>query len=413
MPLLFKTILLLHSVLRSRAFAQQCPYKVFSTARGSMTISLADFLVHRRSKLDHLVIGNEAGDADSIVSAIGLAYVEQTKTPVVSIPKADLTTQRPETFLLLQWAGVDPSWLLYIDDEAIQSAQGVAVTLVDHNRLTIDKDWTVEEIVDHHSDEGQHLDTCQLRDIAFNGDQALVASTCTMVVERLKELHKPPYPSSLSVLLLGVILLDSVNMSPKAGKGTARDVAAIQTLLDDTDWTTLSPKAQEALALTDTKPSTDVVFERLQQAKFDASFWQSLSVRDALRLDYKAFSVGDNVFGVSTVLLPLQDFINKSDVMPAVDAYMNDVGVNLLGVMLTFTDDRGHLHRQLMFVSKDSFPLENMVDFLEQQETLQLSKVDAKVEEVDSVELSCFDQGNSKASRKQVAPILIQYFEQS
>ena len=73
-------------------------------------------------------LGNPAGDADSIISAIALAYIDTmssaescssntgdtsssaitTTTPIVSIPYESLTTQRPETkYLLQQLAKID------------------------------------------------------------------------------------------------------------------------------------------------------------------------------------------------------------------------------------------------------------------------------------------------------------------
>jgi inorganic pyrophosphatase/exopolyphosphatase len=78
--------------------------------------SLADFLKVRKtdpSSSKHYVLGNEAGDADSIISAIALAYIDSiqpdvtivAKTPLISIPRADLATQRPETALLVDLAG--------------------------------------------------------------------------------------------------------------------------------------------------------------------------------------------------------------------------------------------------------------------------------------------------------------------
>ena len=67
----------------------------------------------KASSVTHLVIGNEAGDADSIISAIGLAYVETLRpveenndrdkliVPIVSIPAKHLESLRPETMYLL------------------------------------------------------------------------------------------------------------------------------------------------------------------------------------------------------------------------------------------------------------------------------------------------------------------------
>jgi inorganic pyrophosphatase/exopolyphosphatase len=72
-----------------------------------------DFLQNSFNKpIKHIVVGNEAGDADSIVSALVWAFVKsnliddgaatEALTPVVSITKNDIETQRPETKLLLK-----------------------------------------------------------------------------------------------------------------------------------------------------------------------------------------------------------------------------------------------------------------------------------------------------------------------
>jgi len=170
--------------------------------------------------LPHLVLGNQAGDADSIISAITLAYVESLRTteeenerhqqftvPIVSIPADYLKFLRPETvFLLKDCAGMnnlqnDVNDLIAIDQIELLPKKAT-LTLVDHNNHQYQHDnnqWTVTGIVDHHLDEGKHIDTCpppsqsissssskqkQKRIIAFNNSEALVASTTTLIVEQ-------------------------------------------------------------------------------------------------------------------------------------------------------------------------------------------------------------------------------------
>lgn len=470
------------------AATQQTLPTSYRSSRSSMTIhaaysnavsqqqqqlSLSDFLLERKRRpTKNLVIGNEAGDADSIVSAIALAYVDsvilmmhdsnndddvdskkRAKTPVVSTSKADLETQRPETVLLLQLAGVSTDALLFVDDPWIlleqqqqQQASTFAMTLVDHNRLS-DKfssgRHTVVEIVDHHSDEGLYMDNnsndgnnnsaCCVRNIAFSNAEALVASTCTLVVERLQENkvrggdHSFHYPAQLSLLLLGVILLDSVNMAPAAGKATPRDAAALKALLDHTNWreeSLLGDKAAQVLKLGDSsadKPDTTALFDALQNAKFAPAFWKSLAVRDALRLDYKSFAYGGSStatcpssFGVSTVLMPLIDFQTKDSVTDSIRAYMIEMHADLLVIMLAYTDNEtGGLHRELLLAATDNFPVNEMAQFLQTHDgnSLQLTDVLGTATKESGLAIRCFSQGNAKASRKQVAPILLQFFE--
>eukprot|EP00978_Attheya_sp_CCMP212_P020722 scaffold59640_cov50-Attheya_sp.AAC.4 len=248
--------IILHLLKRSMTSTIACPRECKKQmnrtcmdilSRSQSTMSLKHFLKARKMQpTRHFVIGNEAGDADTIISAITLAYVESMagktqKTPIVAIPKIDFETQRPEVNLLLQLAGISINDLLFVDDPRIKSNKDTSncadVTLVDHNVLSeslVNKNWTVVEIVDHHQDKKQYLDSCSgvNRAIAFADNRALVASACTLVSERLKETWDPSslYPMSLGVLLMGGILLDSVNLSPEVGKVTQRDIDATENL---------------------------------------------------------------------------------------------------------------------------------------------------------------------------------------
>jgi len=405
----------------------------------------------------HVVVGNTAGDADSIISALTYGFIQSMVTkntstsrttliPIVSITQRDLETQRPEVSYMFRALGLEQiaDSLRYIDDPIVVSSSKAGpgkrkLTLVDHNRAeeAFSSDaWEVVEILDHHQDEHRHLDTCQgdARQIAFENDKATVASTCTLVAERLKELScDSQYPSTLSSLLLGTILLDSVNMIPAAGKGTPRDKAAIENLLQQTDWSTISSKTavsdwwlQDDLSYppaADSAPSTDRMFEALQAAKFDAKFWNELSVEDALRLDYKRFVVENkdsmsHVFGASSVLLPVEDFLAKPDSVPSILEYMtNTVHVSFLAILFFYKSlENDQNCRQLILCEKKSIcnNMESLVSFLIKDGTLELEEIqdsDSVCEENEQLSVRLFDQKNTKASRKQVAPLIRDYYE--
>lgn len=146
-----------------------------TSSNGVFFESLNGFLQERKERpTSHVVIGNPAGDADSILSALTLAFVQQKdskKTPVVSISRQDLLTQRPETLELFKLAGISTERVWCRDDSLSSSPR--QITLVDHNRWD-DPDAQIVEIWDHHLDEGYHTDTCQTRKIAFeNGKSTL------------------------------------------------------------------------------------------------------------------------------------------------------------------------------------------------------------------------------------------------
>jgi len=444
----------------------------------------------RQQPVQNLVIGNEAGDADTIISSISLAFIESAilpmkcsgspavaampKTPVIAIPKDDLLLKRPEVMLMLKLAGITHPGeeLVFVDDAVIQNeASDATVTLVDHNVLSDNLcalNWTVIEIVDHHRDEGFYLDTCPVgsdsRNIAFADEKALVASCCTLVAERLKEAwlsrssNKRPlyelYPAPLSTLLLGVILLDSVNLSEEVGKVTQRDRDAVQDLLANTDWLALAEKSRDALRISGDNPShqpdPSAFFQLLQSAKYDPDFWRSLTVQEALRMDYKDFVPGNEkygVFGIPTILTSAQEFGRKANVVPGILDFMQGASVHFLAIMFAYElqenagDVNDSIGRQLVLCVKQ----DNQDDQLGRLVSLDditafLLSSDYDADPLDLVEIEgsadggrngvfwsdndknntkdkilwcrAFDQRNVKDSRKQIGPILLEYFDQ-
>jgi len=203
----------------------------------------------KKNPTRNFVIGNDAGDADSIISAICLAFLEG-KTPIISISKDTFVYERPEVEMLLDLAGISNASannLLFIEDLKMilgssKDNEVRKLTLADHNAIndSLHKFLhmiEVVEIVDHHTDENLYTDTCSgtMRNIAFENGKALVASTTTLIAEMLLKRTSNP-PVSLSTLLLGVILLDSVNLDESIGKVTPRDRDAVSNILTQTDW---------------------------------------------------------------------------------------------------------------------------------------------------------------------------------
>eukprot|EP00980_Cylindrotheca_fusiformis_P030957 scaffold25678_cov137-Cylindrotheca_fusiformis.AAC.5 len=388
--------------------------------------AVSEFLKNapRLSTSNAISLGNPAGDADSIVSAIALAYIDSTfqsqqptkrVTPIVSIRHEDLKTQRPETKYLLQLAKIDLDDLFAVDNPDLPPK--TSVTLVDHNCLTLNKpEWTVTSILDHHLDEGNHMDTCEERNIAFDSStsSALVASTCTLMVERFPASEM--FPPSLAILLLGVILLDSVNLSPKAGKVTPRDETAVDTLLSRTDWSSLDLPAEVLLPPdngSQGKPDTSRLFDALQNQKFNPDFWNSLSLLQALKLDYKSFGIEPHgTFGISSVLQTMPEFLSRHallDFLSEEEGQSFFENLEMLGVMF-FSVINDTRQRQMVLVGKDGQLLDNIVKSFTEDGFLQ-SRVLEKTSKND-LHMVCLEQGNSKASRKQVAPLLMKYFKQ-
>ncbi|GAX16820.1 exopolyphosphatase [Fistulifera solaris] len=387
-------------------------HRFFSRSLAAMKTSdesLSAFLKKRRdSPTNHLVIGNKAGDADSIVSALAAAYLDDA-TPVISIRQNDLRTQRPEAMLLFKIAGLEISDLWFADQLNFLAAEPVSLTLVDHNRLDAPAleqgSHFVKAIYDHHMDEGHHKDSATIRNIAFSDKgEPTVASTCTLMVEKMEGTK---LPADLSLLLLGVILIDSVNLSPNAGKVTPRDEAAVQKLLKATNWQELDLDGS-ICGDSPLQPSTSLLFDALQNAKFDPLFWNPLPVEDALRLDFKIFQAGDETFGISSVLLSAKNFLDKEHAINSIEAFMERLQIKFFVIMFAYAkDSASSLTRELLLCGKDA---SEVYAWLEREGSLQLSFREQLLDRCDQPVI-VLDQGNVKASRKIVAPILIQYFQ--
>ena len=399
----------------------------------SPTQSLYDldsFLVEQKQHPSRdLVIGNDAADADSIVSAICLAFIEG-KTPIVPITKDTFVYERPEVELLLELAGIvnASTKLLYIEDliDILQNSDSTEddvrrrLTLVDHNTINdslhkfrhmID----VVEIVDHHMDEKQYTETCRgkQRTIAFESGKALVASTTTLVAEELLlDQIDTPLPS-IATLLLGVILLDSHNLDESIGKVTYRDRDAVSRLLTETDWSKSALLAylipsDEGLTI-----DTNELFSHLQHAKYEPEFWEAFSVERGLGYDYKAFALGreneeQQSFGISTILMSGLSFLEKEDFILKTVEFMRSKEISFLGIMFAYYDLTAGFRRQLAFCSYE----DQRLVATRLYEELDLMDVDIDTLELKSneIQVHLYDQGNIVPSRKQIGPLLIDYF---
>lgn len=238
-----------------------------------------------------LVMGNDAGDLDSVVSAVSLAYLithfgfgrrprqgdfpidpdhdpwsspasppHSSSRPVIAVPVIQTEQQnaklRPENTLFLEtvlaeqydelvWLDQFLSWLKGEDSATtwrLAPENHVAFALVDHNRLA--PRWmnnvsrTVYTIIDHHQDEGAHEES--LLRVVEGPESSYSAGSCASLVtivyseelSQQKDTSLPGALASVGALLLGPILLDTKGLKPllKGGKATHWDEVAVQIL---------------------------------------------------------------------------------------------------------------------------------------------------------------------------------------
>ncbi|XP_038017954.1 exopolyphosphatase PRUNE1 [Motacilla alba alba] len=338
----------------------------------------------------HVVMGNEACDLDSTVSALALAYfLAQTApapkaafVPVLNIPRADFAL-RTETTFLLRDRGIPAASLVFrdeIDLGGLHHAGLLSLTLVDHHVLPgadAALEEAVVEVLDHRPLERDRGAPCRVT-------VEPVGSCATLVTERI--LQGPPgvLDRTTAALLHGTILLDCINLSPAAGKVTPRDVACVS-LLEE--------RFPEL-------PARDAVFGALQAAKFDVT---GLTTEQMLRKDLKVLSNDEAVVAISGVFEDLETFLLRPGLLQDLEAFCQARGYAGLVAMTVSFNDRHEPTRKLAVYSAHEPLRSTLCRALEEATTpsLLLRPLPSPWPCV-----AAYAQGNAVAARKKVLPIL-------
>ncbi|KAM3657232.1 exopolyphosphatase PRUNE1 [Ammospiza maritima maritima] len=338
----------------------------------------------------HVVMGNEACDLDSAVSALALAYFLAQTTPapkaafvpVLNIPRADFAL-RTETTFLLRERGIPDASLVFrdeIDLGGLHHAGLLSLTLVDHHVLPgadAALEEAVVEVLDHRPLERARGPPCQVT-------VEPVGSCATLVTERI--LQGPPgvLDRTTAALLHGTILLDCINLSPAAGKVTPRDVACVS-LLEE--------RFPEL-------PARDAVFGALQAAKFDVT---GLTTEQMLRKDLKVLSNDEAVVGISGVFEDLETFLLRPGLLQDLEAFCQARGYAGL-VAMTVSFNQHHEPTRKLAVYSAQEPLRSTLCGALEEATAPSLLLRPLPSPWPCV--AAYAQGNAVATRKKVLPIL-------
>lgn len=402
--------------------------------RGQGVDAVNRFLAHARQfvggPLDahtvvHVVMGNEASDLDSMVSSTMHAYhrsvsplagaITAGKThsyvPVINIPRQDFAL-RTESVWLFESVGVDTRSWVFIDEidlDALHERGQLRLVLIDHNKLASHQKHladAVEEIVDHHNNEHLYASSVVRRVVEP------VGSAATLVALELLEAHSDDasavvLDAGLARLLMGPILLDTVNFAADSARFNEKDTRAYEAL-----------KQIIAAAGEGEGQSPQALFDKLQAEKFNVA---SLSSRDLLRKDYKEFHLHISggkrsvKLGISSVGQSIEAWAaNESDIPAALAKWFAEQGLDLLLANTAFFDQQKGFCRQLVaFVEAaegdaNAQLFAELVGFLEKNQELKLHRTASEVTQGRRVVF--YDQGNAKVSRKVLEPILAQQF---
>lgn len=342
----------------------------------------------------HVVLGNEACDVDSMVSALAFAYF-LSKTaggdvlvlPLLNIRQSDLVLRSDNVFLLRQ-AGLSADLLLFrdqLDLRALHRTGRLRLTLVDYNVLPSsdsDLEGAVVEVVDHHRCERKSSTTCPVT-------VETVGSCATLVTERIIQKAPQILDQQLAHLLYATVVLDCVNMAPAAGKVTPKDSQTVAEL--EARFPSLPPRG--------------ALFQALQEAKFDVS---GLNTEQMLLKDMKAVS-GSLSVAVPVLYIGLEKFLQRADLEAELTAFSHKYGFDLLLMMtISFTESNEPI-RELAVFSLSTTCREQVSRYLEQAQSpaLSLSPISCPLPHI-----SAYQQGNSLASRKKLLPLVKDFLAQ-
>lgn len=341
-----------------------------------------------------MVLGNEACDVDSMVSALAFAYFlsktmqsEMLALPLLNIPQSDLLLRSDNVFLLRQ-TGLSPDLLLFrdqLDLRALHKAGRLRLTLVDHNilpSLDSDLEGAVVEVIDHHVLEREPSPSCRVT-------VEMVGSCATLVTERIIQEAPQILDQQLAQLLYATVVLDCVNMAPAAGKVTPKDSQYAAAL--ETRFPALPPRV--------------ALFQALQNAKFDVS---GLNTEQMLLKDMKVVSGGLHL-AISVLYITLEEFLQRAELEAELSGFCQKFGFDLLLLMtISFTESKEPI-RELAVFSHSTTCREQVSQYLEQARNPALS-----LRPISSPHphILAYQQGNSLASRKKILPIMKDFLKE-
>jgi len=351
-------------------------------------MNLIVWLSNLRSQLPKLtlvkdvtvVMGNQACDLDSGVSALTLAFHLSILHPSkLILPLLNINRQefplKTELKYVLSKECIEEQHLIFRDDFELKNIEHLSLILVDHNVLpNEDKEMEnrISEIIDHHFKETNHE----------NATIETVGSCSSLVLRKiLKESPEFADPSSLR-MILSTILLDSVNLQQSAKRVTSLDidmVAACEKILGP------QPK--------------DQIFSLVMKEKFRVDH---LTVSQLCRRDLKIVSKDGVRIALSSVPMLSVSWSRLDNAVEESSQFMNDNNFSVL-LVIGILIDNDVVQRDLIVVGDiKSNEFKKIVRALVENKDPDLS-----LEKDDCVEnFLRYNQGNSAASRKQILPIV-------
>lgn len=216
----------------------------------------------------------------------------------------------------------------------------------------------------------------------------------------------------MCTLLLGVILLDTVNLDPKYKKVTPKDIDYAKKLskalqFDDNKQVKFCFNKFRILIPYSIKKT---LFEELQGKRFDVS---SLSTYDLLRADYKQWKMNQVVVGISSCKRSFAEWFEKDpDITRDAERICTNFKLDILFIMTQFMDSKNEMRRELGIFTKKKDLHDNVVTFLMTTD-LKLEAIETQKSQTLSQNekiITFYTQKNVGLSRKQLQPFLDSFY---
>jgi len=340
-----------------------------------------------------VVLGNEACDLDSGVSAIALAFHYHIKQPnniilpVLNIVSKDYAL-KTELVHALEEQHISQEDLVFRDSISLKSLDNLKLALVDHNMMSgedSELENRVGEVIDHHVME-RAADT--------NARMLVepVGSCSTLVAQKILS-ESPELEDKMCLsLLLDTILVDTVALDPQAKKVTAKDIEMVE-------------KIESIIGAVDRTAR----FNQLWAAKAKIDHF---TAHQLLRRDLKCIQLSKAKIGLSSVPLLVEDFLKMKTVCDDLNTFMEEEHLDLV-LVLGYSISQGNVQRDLLVCCPNSEETQDdgkrslytavSATLLCDDNGLQLtaSKMEAHIPHGEY-----FQQGNSSASRKRILPLV-------
>jgi exopolyphosphatase len=268
------------------------------------------------------VIGNQACDADSIVSAYVYAWFLNHADPsnqYCAFVHCDLSelSSRLDFLEICKISNFSNFDFFSLSDSAQSMSSWI---LMDHHlpNPPISSSQVIE-IIDH------HVPTTEKARLLIQSvprtDIRVIASTCTIVAERIlkSSFHIPDH---IKWMLMMVICTDTGNLSEVLATATPTDIAVLNRLKADLNVSDLSG-----------------FFAQVRDSKFSPEFWNSVSVNRMLEYDFKDI----NGVGMSVIFRSLIG-LDDSEILSFAKKQSYETFVVLSGAL---TSDKS-VQRELM-----------------------------------------------------------------